>query len=359
MLVTALFIAAVNNHVACTRQCSTNVFDDDDAVPQPQPLSVSPRKGPTLGGTRMRLEGLRLSSISSVEIAMPNSPPVVCSGLRHIADNLVECRTGAVPAEGEGQILVRVPCPPQKEGKADSSMHDCVLTRLRYDYVALALGELTPDGGPPAGGTLITVRGANFDLNQLSFSVSIGGTPCTGVKVERQDALTCSTGVLTVPREELLGEPARVDVSVRTGDQLDDIHNVTALTNDGRQGHPAFVYYAPPRVTQVWPNVGPVEGGTSLTIRGRGLADTVAVNVRGAACAYVKPNEGAWAGALEPLKLLWRLRCRVALLVDPFSTPDQCGSSHASVNSHCEQRRPTQSCRASLRARRLAWVRWR
>ena len=206
----------------CNRHCTE--------APQPQALSVSPRKGPAHGGHSIRIEGLGLGLVSAVQIIVANHPPASCGGLRIVADNMISCTTGSVPAAGEGQIRLWVPC-------QATAAEDCVVTRLRYDYVAVTLREVSPDGGPPAGGTQITVRGANFDLNQLRFTIGIGNVPCANVRIENTEVLTCTTGAVKVPREQLSGEPTRVEVGFTSGEHAES-HSLSA--EPSANGHPTF-----------------------------------------------------------------------------------------------------------------------
>ena len=65
---------------------------------------------------------------------------------------------------------------------------------------------VTPNHGPAAGGTLVTIGGSNF---KASATVSFGGVPAASVTVVSTSQITCTTAAHF---------PAAVDVMVRNPD---------------------------------------------------------------------------------------------------------------------------------------------
>jgi fibronectin type 3 domain-containing protein len=121
---------------------------------------------------------------------------------------------------------------------------------------------VNPSSGSTAGGTVVTVSGANFGA---PASVTFGGAAATNVTVVNSTTITATTpagaaGVVTVT----------VTVSGQNG----------SLTN-------GFTYVAPPTVSGVNPNTGPTTGGTAVTITGSNFAAGAGVTFGAAAAANV------------------------------------------------------------------------
>lgn len=269
MFVLSIFSGAVSSSSICNPRCADAEGDS------PQALSLSPRKGPTVGGQQLRVEGLSLSSVRSIDISVGRTL-VVCGSLRIIADNMIECTTGAAP-EGEGQVLLRAPC------RSEGMQEGCITSRLRYEYVAVRVRDVAPVGGPPSGATQLIVHGAGFELNQVKLAVDVGGLTCSGIRLEQPGTLSCNTMPLPEAERGRSGVPLPVNVHVSVGR-----HSETHAAEPTGGTKPTFTYAPSPEVTHVSPAVGPVEGGTTLTIRGRHFGDNIAVTIRGAACVHIK-----------------------------------------------------------------------
>src|SRR5207245_8216669 len=121
---------------------------------------------------------------------------------------------------------------------------------------------VSPASGPTAGGTAIAITGTNF---AAGATVTVGGTPATGVSVVSATQINATT-------------PAHAagvaDVIVTVGGQ-------SSAANPADQ----FTYVAPPAptVTGVSPTSGPTAGGTAITITGTNFDATATVTVGGAA----------------------------------------------------------------------------
>ena len=103
---------------------------------------------------------------------------------------------------------------------------------------------VSPSSGTTAGGTAVTITGANF---AVGATVTFGSTSATNVVVVSGTQITATTPA---------GNAGAVTVTV---------------SNPGGQSGAlagAFTYVAPPTVTSVSPTTGPVAGGTAVTITG-------------------------------------------------------------------------------------------
>jgi hypothetical protein len=110
--------------------------------------------------------------------------------------------------------------------------------------------SVTPAYGPPAGGTLVTIRGAGFESGAR---VQFASEYASEVTVVDETELTCRTPTS-------IGWVLPVYVSVR---------NPT-----GRSGNraDAFTYRDPVTIASITPETGLVDGGTLVTITGTGFA---------------------------------------------------------------------------------------
>ncbi|MEI8081640.1 MAG: IPT/TIG domain-containing protein, partial [Actinomycetes bacterium] len=130
---------------------------------------------------------------------------------------------------------------------------------------APTIGGVSPNSGPLAGGTPITVTGTHLG----GATVTVGGNPCTPVVVASDGlSLTC-----TLPA----GSAGAKDVVVTTA-------GGTATLPGG------YTYTTPtpaPTIGGVSPNSGPLAGGTTVTVTGTNLGGTTAVTVGGNACTSV------------------------------------------------------------------------
>lgn len=241
---------------------------------EPVALSLSPRRGPTHGGQLLKVEGLRLRTVTAVFIHVGGAKHK-CTPLRHVADNLVQCTTAAA-AEGEGQVLLMHTCASAPEQQV------CRASRLRYSHEEVRFDAVSPAGGPPAGGTRLELCGRAFDLNQVTLAVQVGGLPCTPVKVMSAEVLSCATPPLRGADAARPGVPQPVRLLLSTNEQ------VSGLIGGSGRGGPKFTYHSPPIISSISPAAGPVDGGTSLTLLGSCFADPIAVHIKGASCAYVK-----------------------------------------------------------------------
>ncbi len=123
----------------------------------------------------------------------------------------------------------------------------------------LAVTGVSPNTGPVAGKTKVTVRGSGFTTPK---AVNFGQEPARNLKFVDDTKLT-----VTSPHATAAGT---VDVTVITS------AGQTSPTSPADQ----FTYNGPPTapiITGVNPDRGPVAGGTNVTVTGTGFTDATDV----------------------------------------------------------------------------------
>jgi hypothetical protein len=209
------------------------------------------------------VDDLMLESVTPVVIAHDETPVLDIRGAGFTAssqftvggspsplDNLVSslrART-VMPAglSGVQDIVVT-------EGTAQATLEDALFV-LSAPTGSLLVEGVVPLTGDVQGGTTIRVLGERLDL---TTDVTVGGATATFV-VESDRIL-----VVTLPPGTV--GPAQIVVT----------------TSEGTASFDGFSYVIPLTVDAVTPGVGPVEGGTAITVTGRGFAAGAIVHIGG------------------------------------------------------------------------------
>ncbi|NEW99898.1 transporter [Rhodopseudomonas sp. BR0G17] len=204
--------------------------------------TISPNSGSTSGGTSITISGSNLANVISVSIG------------------------GAAASLGTNtSTSIVVTTPSGTAGARDvvvTTAGGSVTSTGGFTYVAPpTISSISPNSGPAAGGTSVTITGTN--LSGVT-SVTVGGAAATlGTNTATSIAITTPAGT----------SGAR-DVVVTTAGG--------PVTSTG-----GFTYIAAATVTAIAPAAGPIGGGTSVTITGTNLAGATAVTIGGVAATSV------------------------------------------------------------------------
>jgi hypothetical protein len=138
------------------------------------------------------------------------------------------------------------------------------------------VSSVSPSSGPKAGGTAVTITGANF---LSGATVSFGTAPATGVGFVSSAGLTATTPA------NLAGA---VDVKVTNPDTRSGV-----LTS-------GFTYISTPAISSVSPSTGPTTGGTTVSILGADFVNGASVFFGGTAARSVTFGAGNFLSAVTP-----------------------------------------------------------
>jgi hypothetical protein len=214
------------------------------AAAQSPPLvvSLSPSFGPVSGGNRVTVYGSQFLNVSSVVFGS--------TAVRSVHVVSPTQLWVAAPAHPAGMVEVHVTT---RDGTSPSQPGDW------YTYVAApVITSVAPTAGPTAGGNTVTVNGANFSgITVVTFGGRAGSL------------IGYSSGTLTVTAPP--HKAGTVDVQVVTA-----YYTSTPVLAD------QYTYVAPPSVTAITPAVGPIDGGTRVTVTGAGFVALTAVLFGGA-----------------------------------------------------------------------------
>ncbi|MGI6285534.1 IPT/TIG domain-containing protein [Neomoorella humiferrea] len=235
---------------------------------KPEIAGVYPATGPTTGGTPITIYGDRFQSKASVTIGGR-----MATGVEVVS-----------PAE------IRAVTPAGQPGR-----QDIVVTNPDGGTSALAAGftyvshpvvkNVTPSRGSVAGGTIVTLQGADFypgmqvyfgSITEVVYG-NVGGSMVWQVPASDVQVIDTQTARVRLPawsESVAFQNGARVDIAVVNSDAV--------LTSDGGSfiAHDIFTYYQPltsPRVDEVTPNFGPVQGGNEVLLSGDGFQPDVKV----------------------------------------------------------------------------------
>ncbi|MHB8873711.1 MAG: IPT/TIG domain-containing protein [Myxococcaceae bacterium] len=213
--------------------------------------SVSPIAGTTEGGTLATLSG---SGFKPGALVFFGGRPA--SGVTPGAMQL----TALTPLAPPGVVDVVVTNP---DGRSD-------VKRAGYNYYlgGPVILSVTPDFGPPAGDTQVTISGRNFKDRVIA---TIGGRSLTNFRRVDERTLTGNTGS---------HDEGPVDVTVLNLDGQGD--TLTLGFNYGSGPAGSF------SVVRVSPDVGPIAGGTRISLVGAGFEAGAQVSVGGALATSVQ-----------------------------------------------------------------------
>jgi hypothetical protein len=138
----------------------------------------------------------------------------------------------------------------------------------------LVVTSVSPNAGPTAGGTAVTITGSGFTG---ATAVYFGGIPATNLSVKSDTQITCTSPAVTT------AGTVHVTVTTPSG---------TSATTTADQ----FTYYGPPTLTAISPNAGLTAGGTTVVITGTNFAIAGLTSVKFGAVA--SPNVTVAAGGL-------------------------------------------------------------
>jgi hypothetical protein len=196
---------------------------------------------------------------------VPISPDVIkingldCTAPIVISDELLTCTVPASTLPGSVTVA------PYREGTVDVmvSVSDKTATLTNgFTYQApLAVFNIAPSSGSDIGGNTITITGTDFrDLAVTPYGlpiVTIGGKECTNVALAANGrSLTCIVPPTT------------------TGVGPKDVTVLVPIRGESVTIAAGYTYTASMTVTNVAPNVGGTEGGTTLTVTGTGFNST-------------------------------------------------------------------------------------
>ena len=204
----------------------------------PSISTISPNSGPTAGGSSVTIIGTNLSGVTGVTVG------------------------GAAAVLGTNTAnTIIITTPAGTAGAADvvlTTAVGSVTSTGGFTYVAApTITGLSPNAGPTAGGSSVTISGAN--LSNVT-SVTIGGAAAT------LGTNSSTSIVITTPA----GTAGAADVVVTTAGG--------SVTSTG-----GFTYIVGPSISTIAPNTGPAAGGTTVTITGTNLSGVTGVTIGGAA----------------------------------------------------------------------------
>jgi len=226
-------------HVTVTTSGGTSATSPADQFTfTPTVSSVSPNSGPTAGGTSVQVTGSGFTGASCPGAVMFGSTAASACAL--VSDTEL---TATSPAESAGTVDVRVTV---------NGVVSPVSSADQFTFGgAPSVASVAPASGPVAGGTSVTVMGANL-------------SGATGVKfgsVAATFTVVSSTQLTATSPAQAAGG---VDVTVTTPAG-------TSAVNPGDK----FTYAPVPAVSGVSPAGGPDAGGTPVVITGSGFTGAV------------------------------------------------------------------------------------
>ena len=216
--------------------------DEDD---DPYLLSCThfaPKSGSVEGGTTLSVSCGGLHYGATVSIGGAEAETLS-------ADVLSETITVVVPPGEAGDAMIEVESP-----------FTTVTLETPYVYEApspVSVASVSPDVGPKAGGTTVTVTGAGFEPG---MTVRIGALPALNVSV-----IDSETAELISPA----GSPGSADVTVEFGEHSGTLTNGFTYTSEQL----ALSLISPPTAAQC--------GGTYLVVTGDGFDDETEIWIGG------------------------------------------------------------------------------
>lgn len=157
-------------------------------------------------------------------------------------------------------------------GDADVAVDDTIEDHIftdgddEFSYILLPprVDAFLPPVGDLAGGTTVSFHGGHLQSLAGTMRVTFGGVAATVVAEDEEDL------EVTVPPR---AAPGKVDIRITDPDT--GLYVVL---------HEAFEYYTPgltPTITRVWPDLGPVTGGTLIDVTGANFDPTAMVRIGG------------------------------------------------------------------------------
>ncbi|MCE0539506.1 IPT/TIG domain-containing protein [Kineosporia rhizophila] len=213
--------------------------NDFSYVAAPVVGDVTPDAGPLTGGTVVTITGSGFTGATLVRFGSLPATLVTVS-----TDGLI---TATAPAQSAGVVDVTVTAP---GGTSATSPAD----QFRYQGPAV-ITSITPDSGSVQGGSAVTIRGSGFSGTTQVFFGGVGAQSFTVVD---------DTTITAVTPAGLVGD-----------------RSVRLQTPAGLSPAATYTYVAAPNVTGLDPSVGPIAGGTRVTITGTGFTGATAVSFGG------------------------------------------------------------------------------
>lgn len=199
--------------------------------------SILPASGSTTGNTLVDIYGTGFQAGVTVTIGGSS-----CTGLVLVDSTKLTCLTPAHAAGGTNVVVMN----PGATEVAGNNF---------YTYTgAPFLDYISPPGGPTTGGTVIYITGTGF-IN--GATVNISGIPCLNPSVTNSTTMTCVS-------------PANTPGT----------YSLNVINPDNQSSSSAnYVYSVAPTIVNVSPSGGSVTGGTTLTITGTNLLNTLSVKL--------------------------------------------------------------------------------
>ncbi|MBH0009803.1 IPT/TIG domain-containing protein [Salinibacterium sp. SWN1162] len=224
-------VAVVVEHVG-----GDTAAGDFTYLANPSVTDLAPTSGPLAGGTEVTITGTGFTGATGVTFDGDAG-----TSFTVVSDTEI---TVSSPAHGAGAAAVVVEHPIVDAAAGDFTYTD-----------GPAIASLTPDIGPVAGGTVVTITGTGF-------------TGATGVTFDGEDGTSF----------DLVSD---TEITVSSPEHDAGAVNVVITHPGGDSAPEPFTYLATPAVTLVSPNAGPLEGGTEVTITGTGFTGATGVTFDG------------------------------------------------------------------------------
>nr|XP_033482538.1 plexin-B1 isoform X2 [Epinephelus lanceolatus] len=210
--------------------------------PAPVIHSIEPLSGLLEGGTLVTVSGSNLGQkaediLHSVSVA--GIPCTVIPSLYEVSSRIV-CKTKASGGEKVGYMSVKV------------SGGEFGVSSQTFSYQDPFVMGVSPERGPKAGGTSLTITGRNLLTGRPSdLTITVGGVPCRIVSEVQSSSVQCVTGS-----------------SNKTGDQRVTLH----YGSSQRHLHTsAYRYTHNPNITEAKPAKSFLNGGRLIRVSGHNL----------------------------------------------------------------------------------------
>ena len=234
-------------------------------------VGLEPSLGPVRGGTPILIKGVHLKNSS---LCWFGSVSVFSE---FISEGMMRCRS---PQYAAGHVLIRI-----------SDNVSSIETSVRYLFVEQALiSFVVPTIGSASGGDLVTVIGSHFVSDHVYCKFGDAST---------SSGLYTSSSII------------RCIVPPMKSSSLVMVHLLMSAANESSAKPAAFQYLTFVDLLEILPSVGPVAGGSAITVLGDFAETGRALKCRGDFHRRLHgrhPAEDQTGAALSRQHLAWEFR---------------------------------------------------